>query len=126
MPYQTDIRVFEDHVRAEVSGARTPGMVVPDAIQVGQQISDACRDAGVSRLLVILRMTGRLSPTESYEIFSDPQAYGWSRDVKVALVDMNEDSKDDSLFSETVAVNRAYQMSVFDDENEAREWLLES
>lgn len=125
MPYETEIQAFEDHIRVAVSGTRMPGKVVADAIRVGKQISKACRDAGVHRVLAIFHMTGRLPPTEAYEIFSDPEALGWSRDIKLALVDMNEDSKEDSLFSETVAVNRAYQMGVFDTEAEAKDWLLD-
>jgi hypothetical protein len=126
MPYEFQVQVHEDYLRAEVSGARTPGREVHDAVQTGQQISDAVYRSGVSKVLAVFRMTGRLPATESHEIYSNPQAFGWSRDVKVALVDMNPESKEDSLFSETVAVNRAYDMSVFDNEEDALEWLLDT
>jgi len=126
MPYEFQLQVHEGYLRVEVSGARTPGQEVNDAIQTGQQISEAVRSSGVRKVLAIFRMTGRLPATESHEIYSNPQAFGWSREVKVALIDMNSDSKDDSLFSETVAVNRAYDMSVFDNEEDALEWLLQS
>jgi len=126
MPYDFQIQVHEDYLRVEVSGTRTPGQEVNDAVQTGQQISEAVRRSGVRKVLTIFRMTGRLPATESHEIYSNPQAFGWSREVKVALVDMNPDSKEDSLFSETVAVNRAYDMSVFDKEEDALEWLLDS
>ena len=126
MPYEIQIQVHESYLRAEISGARTPGQEVHDAMHTGRQISDAVRHSGVSKVLAIFKMTGRLPAVESYEIYSNPQEFGWSREVKVALVDMNPESKDDSLFSETVAVNRAYDMSVFDNERDALEWLLDA
>lgn len=125
MPYETTIESFEDYVRAEVSGDRIPGREVNDATQAGRKMSAACRDYGANKLLVIFKMTGRLGPIEAYEIFSNPEDYGWSRDVKVAIVDENPESQEDSTFSETVAVNRAYDMRVFDNEIEAKVWLLE-
>ena len=124
MPYETTIKSFEDYVRAEVAGDRIPGNEVNDAILAGRKMSAACRDYGASKLLVIFKLTGRLRPTEAYEIFSNPEDFGWSRDVKVALVDENPVSQEDSTFSETVAVNRAYDMRVFDNEIEAKDWLL--
>ena len=124
MPYEATIEPFEDHIRVAVTGDRRPGHEVNDAFQTGRKISAACRDNGVDKILLIFKMTGRLRPTEAYEIFSNPEEFGWSRDIKVALVDENPESQEDSLFSETVAVNRAYNTRVFEDETEARDWLL--
>jgi len=125
MPYNATVEPFENYIRVEVKGDRRPGHEVNDAIQTGREISAACRDNGVDKILLIFKMTGRLPPTEAYEIFSNPEEFGWSRDVKVALVDENPDSQEDSLFSETVAVNRAYNTRVFEEEEEALEWLLD-
>jgi hypothetical protein len=86
----------------------------------------ACRSHGVNKLLAVFKMTGRLPATDAHEIFSNPEEYGWSRDIKVAVVDENPESQEDSLFSETVAVNRAYNTRVFEDETDAREWLLDN
>lgn len=126
MPYETTTEVLEDYVRAEISGDRIPGREVDDAIQSGREMSAVCRDNSATKLLVIFKMTGRLGPTESYEIYSNPGDFGWSRDVKVAVVDENPESQKDSAFSETVAVNRAYDMRVFSNEIEAKDWLLGS
>lgn len=126
MPYETTFELFDDYVRAEVSGDRRPGHEVADAIHSGRQISAACKGHGVNKLLCIFRMTGRLPATDAHEIYSNPEAFGWTRDIKVALIDENPASQEDSRFSETVAVNRAYDTRVFDDENEALEWLLDN
>jgi len=125
MPYEATIEPFEDYIRVEVTGDRRPGHEVNDAVQAGRQIMAACRSHGVHKLLLIFKMTGRLPATDAHEIYSNPEEYGWSRDIKVAVIDENPESKEDSLFSETVAVNRAYDTRVFEDETEAREWLLD-
>jgi len=124
MPYETKIQELGDHLRVEVSGARSPGHELEDAVETGLKISEVLSRTEITKVLAIFKMTGRLPPTAAYEIFSNPQDFGWHRDVTLALVDLNEESQEDSFFSETVAVNRAYQMSVFDNEPEAREWLL--
>jgi hypothetical protein len=126
MPYETIIEPFENYIRVEVSGDRQPGREVDDAFSTGRQITTACRSHGVNKLLVIFRMTGRLRATEAHEIYSNPEEFGWSRDIRVALVDENPESHEGSLFAETVAVNRAYDTRVFENETEARDWLLDT
>jgi hypothetical protein len=126
MPYETAIEILDDYIRVEISGDRRPGHEVADAIHSGRQMSAACKKHGVRRVLVIFKLTGRLPATDAHEIYSNPEAFGWTRDIKVALIDKNPDSKEDSLFSETVAVNRAYDTRVLDNENEALEWLLDN
>lgn len=124
MSYAVKVEAHEEYIRIDVSGARMPGHEVSDAIDAGRQISEACRDNDVNKILLILRMTGRLRAIEAYEIFSNPKEFGWTHDVRVAFVDTNPESRDDSGFSETVAVNRAYAMKIFDNEQDARDWLL--
>lgn len=126
MPYETAFEIFDNYIRAEVSGDRRPGHEVADALHSGRQVSSACKTHGIYNLLVIFKMTGRLPAMYAHEIYSDPEAFGWSRDIKVALIDENPESQEDSLFSHTVAVNRAYNAQVFDDEDEALEWLLDN
>jgi len=126
MPYETAFEFFDSYARVEISGDRRPGHEVADALHAGRQVSAACKEHGVNKLLVILKMTGRLPATDAHEIYSNPEAFGWSRDIKVALIDENPESMEDNLFSETVAVNRAYNVLVFDNEDEALEWLLDN
>jgi hypothetical protein len=47
--------------------------------------------------------------------------------LKIAFIDLNTDSSKVNRFSETVAANRidiSESFNMFDDENEAIEWLL--
>ena len=124
MPYETNIEVFPDHVRTDVTGVRITGEVVSNSDLLGQEMVRACSENSIHRILLVLHLTGRLSSIDAYEMVLNSEQYGWSRDMKMAIVDMNEESLQDSEFVETVAVTRAYPVSVFDNEEEARDWLL--
>ena len=80
----------------------------------------------MDRILVISRATGRIPTLEGYEVAGHSEEFGWSRDYKLALVDLNEESLQDNLFAETVAVNRGFNVKVFDNVKEAEIWLLVS
>jgi len=125
MPYDAKIQTFEDHIRAHVTGTRVPGQAVADADVVGEELVRLCREKGIYKVLLVLDLAGRLSAIDAYEIVSSSEQYGWSREFKLAFVDLNAESLEDSYFTETVAVNRAYAMSVFDNEEEAKAWLLD-
>ena len=60
----------------------------------------------------------------SYDIVDRAEEFGWSKRFRLALVDCNEASRKDNLFTETVAVNRFYSLLVFDNEQDAKGWLL--
>jgi hypothetical protein len=124
VPYQSNIEAFPDYIRAEVSGVRVPGEAVADANLVGQEIVRLCRETGLDKVLLVLNLSGRLPVTDAYDIVANSEQYGWSRQMKLAFVDLNKDSLEDSQFIETVAVNRAFPMTVFDNEEDARDWLL--
>lgn len=124
MSYEAKIETFSDHIRAVVSGTRTPGTAVANADLVGQRLVELCQKTGIKKVLLVINLSGRLSATDAYDIVANSEQYGWSREFKLALVDLNAESLEDSFFTETVAVNRAYPMSVFDNEEEAKDWLL--
>ncbi len=107
-----------------VSGTRRPGHEVDDAIHTWKQVADACRDTGINKILAVFTVVGRLSPIDAYDIVANAKEFGWSHAFKLGLVDLNADSLEDNLFAETVAVNRAYQIMVFDNVTDAEYWLL--
>lgn len=124
MPYEVQINALGDHVRVHVSGVRIPGREVEDSVGTWKQVADVCRETGIEKILTIFEIEGRLSPIDAYDIVARTKEFGWSHAFKMALVDLNPESLDDNVFAETVAVNRAYQIMVFDNEAEARDWLL--
>ena len=125
MPYDATIHTFDDYIRADVTGTRIPGQAVADADVVGEELVRLCRETGIKKVLLVIELTGRLSSVDAYEIVSSSEEYGWSREFKLAFVNLNAESLEDSYFTETVAVNRAYSMNVFDNEEEAKDWLLD-
>lgn len=126
MAYQAEIQTHPDHIRVEVSGRRAPGRTVTDAYVIGRRIVEECRKAAIERVLLVSQLTGRIPALDAYEMVTGLEDVGWSRSTKLAFVNLHADSHEDSLFTETVAVNRAYFMKVFDNEEDAREWLLDS
>lgn len=124
MEYETHITELPDYLRVHVCGERSPGRSVANADRVGRMIVEYCKDKGIDRILLVLELKGRLGPLDAVGIVTHSPDYGFDHGFKLAFVDLNAESYRDSLFTETVAVNRAYSMKVFDDEQEAREWLL--
>jgi hypothetical protein len=124
MPYDVQTETQDDHVRVNVSGIRIPGQEVEDSVRAWKQVADACRSSGLEKILTIFELEGRLSPIDAYDIVARTEEFGWSHAFKLAVVDLNKESLEDNLFAETVAVNRAYQVMVFDNEADATDWLL--
>jgi len=124
MGYETRITEYPDYVRVHVVGKRSPGHSVANADRVGKMIVELCEEKGINNILLVLELTGRLGPLDSMGIVTHSQEYGFHHNFRLAFVDLNAESYRDSLFTETVAVNRSYSMKVFDNEQDAREWLL--
>lgn len=124
MAYQAQIDVRDGYLRVAVSGTRRLGDAATDASEVGMQVVSACREHSIYRVLLVLDLTGRLSAFDSYEMVSNARDYGWTHAFRLAIVDNNPRSMVDSEFTETIAVNRAYAVKAFRDEDEALQWLL--
>ena len=124
MGYETSITEYPDYVRVQVRGERSPGHSVANADRVGEMIVEYCQDKGIDRIMLVLELEGRLGPLDAVGIVTHAPNYGFHHGFRLAFVDLNAESYRDSLFTETVAVNRSYSMRVFDKEQDAREWLL--
>ena len=126
VPYDVKIETQDSFISVHISGTRLPGSAVEDSVGLWGQVADACRDHGVEKILAVFEVEGRLSPIDAYDIVARTGEFGWSHAFKMAVVDLNKDTLEDNLFAETVAVNRAYQIMVFDNAVDAEEWLLET
>jgi len=125
MAYAINIELMQGYVRAHAKGERRLGDAELDASQAGQEIVQFCRDADVYKVLLVLELRGRLSAVDSYELVANSKNYGWTHEFKLAFVETNKESIEDVRFTETVAVNRAYAVKVFTDEEAAVDWLLQ-
>ena len=74
--------------------------------------------------LLVLNLSGPLSPMDAFDIVSTSEEIGSQRQFRVAMVDQNTESAEDTHFTEIVAGNRAFPVRVFDNEQDALDWLL--
>ncbi|MCH8135928.1 MAG: hypothetical protein IIB77_08130 [Proteobacteria bacterium] len=124
VPYKFCIEEQEDYIKVEVSGERGSGNAEEDAVRVWSRVAEVCAAKKIDRVLGIYKVTGRLPATAAHAIAFDPARFGWSRRFKLAIANLNEESRQDSLFLEDVAVSSGYDVRIFDSEEEAETWLL--
>jgi hypothetical protein len=123
MPYQCNIEVGEEFLRIVVEGERVPGNIAMDSGAVLEQTLEVIAKTGITDCLLILKLTGPLSPMDAFDVVSMSEEVGWKRHFRVAMVDCGADSSADVQFTEIVASNRAFPVRVFEREDEALEWL---
>ncbi len=126
MPYECTIESYPDYLRIDVFGKWIPGQEGEDSMRVWGEISQACKGCGQTRILTIWDIPGRLSPVDGYNLGAYPERFGWDRRYKLAVVHLHEERRKDALFVETVANNRGFRVKMFQDEETAKSWLLNS
>jgi hypothetical protein len=94
-------------------------------VAIAQEIKSLCEEHGVANVLVDVRgLEGRLRAADAF--FLVIKHFKTFRDLRVirkaAILDQNL-SEDRHRFLENVAVNRGYNFKIFDDFDEAIEWL---
>jgi hypothetical protein len=124
MAYDVEYQVLDDHIRIDVAGERVPGNVAMDSSVVLERTMELIQETGVTNCLLILNLAGPLSAMDSFDLVSISEDIGWKRDFRVALVNVHPESLEDAQFTEIVAGNRAYALRVFDNEEDAKDWLL--
>ena len=126
MPYEVNIQEEKDYLRVEVSGERRPGHEVEDSVATWSHVATICEETKKDRVLGMFNVSGRLPTPAAYALAFNPESYGWSKRLKLALVVMHEESRQDALFVEDVAVSSGYKIRIFDNEEKAAVWLLEN
>ncbi|MCB2204577.1 hypothetical protein KQI65_07500 [bacterium] len=125
MSYSMSTRVEDGYLRVEVSGIRIEGETTSQAIEVWRAVADLCEEADRTRVLCIIDLHGDFPAGSAYQLSSDPAAFGWKRSYRAAIVDLNEESYQQNIFTVTVAANRGYQVKLFREEESALAWLLD-
>ena len=126
MTYDFIIKEKSDHIRLEISGSWTPGNEAEDVKSVWARVAEICRTNNVCRILAIWDIPGHLPTLAAYNMAKSPEEFGWSRRLKLAVVYSSGQRMQDSLFGEDIAVNRGYNIKMFNNEQDAKAWLLES
>ncbi len=124
MAYDYKIEDRQQYIWVEISGVRTPGKELEDIAPIWAEAIRKCREKKTNKLLAILKLRGKMSIIASYNVVKFADHIGWSRDLRVALVELGEEPHRNNRFTETVAVNRGYQLKVFRDEQDGLTWLL--
>jgi len=125
MPYEVNIQEEKDYLRVEVSGERRPGHEVEDSVATWSHVATVCEETKKDRILSVFNVSGCLPTPAAYAIAFNPESYGWSKHLKLALVVVDEEPRRDALFVEDVEVSSGYKTRVFDNEEEATAWLFE-
>ena len=121
-----NIEEKDGYLKVEIFGKRNLRNEAVDAIEVLSKVDKIRKAKNINNILLILRITGHFPFMASYDIGDKAGKLGWSRMFRVAAVTMDEYSMESYLFIETVAVNRGYNVKIFDNEQDAKTWLLES
>jgi hypothetical protein len=77
----------------------------------------------MKKLLIVSHAIGDYPTLNALQINSSLAEYGVHRSWKIAFVNLDKKSFEQIKFSETVAVNRGFWVSIFDNEGDARNWL---
>ena len=121
MAYKLTARVQNDVLIADATGDRNLETVVT----IAQELKNLCEKHGVAKVLVDVRkLEGRLSTLDTLLLVT--RHFRALRDFRVlrkaAVLDQNLSSKRHG-FLEDLAFNRGYRFRIFEDIDEATEWL---
>ena len=102
-------------------------VVGEDSVEVSlsyfHQVADTCNQKGFKKALIIEDLEGHLSTSEIFDVTEQlPAAL---RGLTVAFIDLRPDHASENRFGETVSRNRGCNIRVFNDINDARDWLTE-
>ena len=126
MSYKVNFKENVEYLRVEISGTRTRSREVDDAIKVWSQVAEIGKAKNITHILAIIEITGFMPTMASFDIGNLAEKFGWRRSFKLAVVTSDEESRKANLFTETVAVNRGFDVKIFDNEQNAKIWLLDS
>ncbi len=115
---------FRTHLRVEISGVRTPGSEVKESLEIWKQIAELCNRSDHTKVLAIMKLTGRLPMDSAFQIAKSAELIGWSRKFKLAVVAPRTVTLINIQFSETILVNLGYEVKMFASARKAKKWLL--
>jgi hypothetical protein len=123
--YSIKINTTDDYTEVIVEGKRRPGYENTDGAEGWSSIANHCNENKVEKLLVISKLTGHLPSMSSYDIASSFHHLGLNKDLKIALVDSIIDTFDTNRFSSNFAIDKGFNIKVFNNRNEAMNWLIQ-
>ena len=121
IPYHSTIEEHPTYLHARVVGPRTP----ENALRYLDEVNAACQRTGLVHVLLEMAFSGpSLGTTGIMRVIGERSADG-AKLRRIAYVEASEDGQQRAKFAETVAVNRAVNVRLFDNVEDARRWLTE-
>ena len=119
-PYALTIYVLPAYLHAKVVGERTP----ENARRYFEEVHAACVKHDCWKTLLEMNFTGpSMNTTDIYRVISGRSMEG-AKLRKIAYVDSSVD-QEQAKFAETVAINRAVKVRLFNTIADAARWLEE-
>ena len=111
-----------DHVLVFADGEKDMDFVN----RLWPEIAAACEEHECFNVLGIAKTTKPVEMTDGFMHANRFRELGIDHRYRIAWVELNRDTVDVLKFMETVLMNRGLPGKVFDTEEDARHWLLES
>ncbi len=125
MAYKLNFQDEDEVLLVEISGEREKKELIQSAKEAWREIAGVSREKKLVKLLVLSRATGKYPALDAFLINSSLAECGVQRVWKIAFVTLDQASFQDVKFAETVAVNRGFNLGVFNNEDSARKWLFQ-
>jgi hypothetical protein len=123
--FDLQMRRDGDVLRAELSGERSP--LQSEMARHSQETWDAiiweCRTLGLSRVLVVSRLTGWLSTAAVYSTIAYLEHIVPPSIEQIAYVDLNPQTMPYNAFGQKLAGHGGRAIAVFESGDDARTWL---
>lgn len=119
VPYELTLEEKPAYLHARVVGPRTP----ENALRYLDEVYAACQRTGIVNVLLEMAFSGpSLGPSGIFKVIENASAHGATLG-RIAYVEASADGRQRARFAETVAINRAVNIRLFDDVAQAARWL---
>lgn len=126
MPYTITFLEQNGYLRVEMRGNRNTGDPARSGRSAVDQIVEKCRESGYTRILIISHLTGDYPPFANYQVVSAMAQEAIPEEWKMAYINLDPNSHKAVQFSETMATRKGVQARLFDNEQDAIDWLNSS
>ena len=120
MDAEYTIEVENGYVLVRLEGAGSIGL----AQAMWKEVRDTCIETGLKRILGVGNHSSPPSVTEGYMHIDLWDSLGFGNQDRIAWVELSKNSFSNLKFIETAMMNRGKLVRIFDNINDAKEWLL--
>lgn len=119
--YEVKFEEREDYLYVSVRG---PEEILSESLKVWKDIAQQCKDKGYTTVLIAEDVDTQLSIMDLYTFAAELPEIGFIG-IAIAHVNRRIDQHKNSLFAETVGINRGLNGKVFNNMDDAIKWLLQ-